>query len=227
MSDTPGPTMRCTVHGTTFMGPDDKCHHGTSTPGDCTFELEPIDAPDQPVSIVVGWNDEYENAYFYEDSPDAAEDDAHVYAATVPALLWREFKDAERAYSVACDKILDEAGFDSETGHLAKCCDVWRGHETPSRTWFHVVLAAADDEESWPHRDAMLLSRDRREDAQAYIDTLPEELTVLIPAGERFQTIRRADLRIEEGGFRGSSSECYRCGWSRSEHADQGSAEDI
>src|SRR4051812_7588688 len=35
------PTMRCSVHGLTFMASDGRCRHGSSGPADCPYKLEP------------------------------------------------------------------------------------------------------------------------------------------------------------------------------------------
>jgi len=171
------------------------------------------------VHVVVTWNSDYEEAYVEEGSPGDADDSPNVYEADVPAELWATFTEAQHALEAAYRSVLAVAGLDKETGRLTAPCPAWQGDVDPGRSWWSVVLAATDDGERWPVRDAGIALKDTQRDAVSFLEALPVDFYLVPDGGRGLVQVHRDQLQVERAGWGPWVSACHRCGWPRGEHA--------
>ena len=168
--------------------------------------------------ICIGWDDE-DRAYVYEAAEGEAEGTGRLYEADVPAELMAALEAAEKEWHAAYKAVVDATGY--EDGRAKQACESWVGDEYPGKIWYSVVLAESGDPDEWPLRSVQVHMADSPQDAEKWIDALPDEFW-LYPGVGHMVHIAKTRLTVERGGYGGSMTSCDRCGWERGEHPESG-----
>lgn len=170
--------------------------------------------------IEILWNDDVERPWFVEAEPGQADGETYSVEADVPDELWARWQAALDELDMLERQLCEAAGYDPASGCLTEPCGRWEGDVRPGRAWWTIVLEASGSEDVWPVIDATITHRDTREQAEAWIASLPEQIRLVHThaAADGFQTIERDRLRIERSGFGESVSACHRCGHSIDDH---------
>lgn len=176
-------------------------------------------ASSDTVHVVVGWNDEYENAYVYEAPAGEAEDRTDAFEGEIPVSLWNDYQAAVEACRVLRSQITALLGFDEGEGRMAACCSEWHGHESPGHVWWGVMLRGSGNQNEWPTGDGShhVWSARTREAAEALIASWPAEFYMHYGA-HRPVHVTRGRFVVERGEYRPTVSACTRCGWTLDEH---------
>jgi hypothetical protein len=168
----------------------------------------------QRVKVIFGEDDD---AYVVDGTGHELENDDNEFVADVPTELWITEQDTYRAWRRASAAVIEAVGVDVEEHRLIECCPRWKGYTTPASEHWDVYVARPDSERG----DRRIGWESTEEAAQAIIDALPE-VFYEHGHGSGYREIHRDWLRVEKAGWAGTTSNCYRCGWDRTEHADQG-----
>jgi len=169
----------------------------------------------ETVNVIVGQGED-DQPWVWLGDPDEVGD--RQFSAAVPKATWDAVEAARGAYNDAIDAIVEAAEIDPDLWRLPSACKEWKGHESPATVLWNVVIPASGSDDVWPLRPFAIEHCDTAGEAQARIAELPEEFFVHYGA-RPLRLVRRADLAVEQGGWPGSVSVCYRCGWERDEHA--------
>ena len=177
------------------------------------------------VRVAVGFNGETERAYARECDPGDTDDYYEEFEFDVSAELWRAVENAGNAWREAMDAVVAATDYDEDQGRVAQCCPSWQGDVHQGREWWAVVIPASDDADTWPRIPLSMRHCDSEQAALDLIASLPESMWCWPGAGPAVPVARDA-LYVERGGYRGSVTACWRCGWPRDEHADPGSPDE-
>lgn len=177
------------------------------------------DQPTQRVKVIWGEDDE---PFVVDGTHDSPEPDSEgEFIVDVPKALMDAIEEAWKAYRRATHAVLEHADIDPDgEPRLNTICPTWTGSTQPERVYWNIVLNASGRDDTWPLHDVSLTHAGTHLDAQAVIDGLPETFELWTTG--RLTSVERRNLRVERGGWGGTTSRCYRCGHPRDEHADKG-----
>jgi len=172
---------------------------------------------DETTHVVFGWDGDQESWYVYEASEGEGDGTFCVYEADIPKLLMDRVKAAFAEVTAAVNAAAEAAGADLATSTLREPCAKWNGERYPLKRWFDVAVPASSEEGQWPVIDASVSHCASREEAEAFVASLPETFLCVAGAGST-GLARRDQLTITEKGYGGTETECLDCGWPRQEH---------